>query len=66
MQKVHGAEQIAAERDIGDKENNVVSDIKAGNVCKQQWNGGEKTKQMDRIKIDTKRNLIETRKQYRS
>ena len=36
MQKVHGAEQIAAERD---KENNVVSDITVGNVCKQQWNG---------------------------
>ena len=59
MQKVHGAEQIAAERD---KENNVVSDITVGNVCKQQWNEGEKTKQIDRIKLDTKLNLIETRK----
>ena len=39
MQKVHGAEQIAAERD---KENNVVSDVTADNECKQQWNGGEK------------------------
>ena len=33
VQKVHGAKQMAAERD---KENNVVSDITAGNVCKQQ------------------------------
>ena len=33
VQKVHGAEQMAAERD---KENNVVSDITVGNVCKQQ------------------------------
>jgi len=32
VQKVHGAEQMAAERD---KENNVVSDITVGNVCKQ-------------------------------
>ena len=47
-------------------ENNVVSDITAGNVCKQQWNGVEKTKQIDRIKLDTKLNLIETRKQCRS
>ena len=39
MQKVHGVEQMAVERD---KENNVVSDIMVGNVCKQQWNGGEK------------------------
>ena len=38
-QKVHGAEQMAAEQD---KENNVVSDITVGNVCKQQWNGGAK------------------------
>jgi len=30
VQKVHGAEQMAAERD---KENNVVSDITVGNVC---------------------------------
>ena len=41
MQKVHGAEQMAAERD---KESNVVSDITVGNVYKQQWNGGEKNK----------------------
>ena len=35
VQKVHGAEQMAAERD---KENNVVSDIRptVGNVRKQQ------------------------------
>ena len=66
MQKVHGAEQIAAERDKENKENNVVSDIMVGNVCKQQWNGGEKTKQIDRIKLDTKLNLIETRQQCRS
>ena len=64
MQKVHGAEKMTAARD---KENNVVSDVKVGNVCKQQWNGGEKkTKQIDRIKLDTKLNLIETRKQCRS
>jgi len=42
VQKVHGAEQIAAERDKENKENNVVSDITVGNVCKQQWNGGKK------------------------
>jgi len=36
VQKVHGAEQIAAERDKENKENNVVSDIRVGNVCKQQ------------------------------
>jgi len=61
VQKVYGAEQMAAERD---KENNVVSDITVGNVCKQQWNGGEK--KQNRIKLDTKLNLIETRKQCRS
>ena len=33
VQKVHGAEQMAAELD---KESNVVSDITVGNVCKQQ------------------------------
>ena len=59
MQKVHGAEQMTVERD---KENNVVSDITAGNMCKQQWNGGEKRKQIDRIKLDTKLILIQTRK----
>ena len=32
VQKVHGAEQIAKERD---KESSVVSDITVGNVCKQ-------------------------------
>jgi len=66
VQKVHGAEQIAAERDKENKENNVVSDVTVGNVCKQQWNGGEKAKQIDGIKLDTKLNLIETRKQCRS
>ena len=30
MQKVHGAEQIAAERDKENKENNVVSDVTVG------------------------------------
>ena len=32
VQKVHGAEQIAKERD---KESNVVSDITVGKLCKQ-------------------------------
>ena len=40
--------QMAAERD---KENNVVSDITVGNVCKQQWNGGEKNKTNRQNKI---------------
>jgi len=31
VQKVHGAEQMAEEQD---KENNVVSDITVGDVCK--------------------------------
>ena len=60
MQKVHGAEQIAAERDKENKENNVVSDITVGNVCKQQWNGGEKNKtnrqNKTRYKTEFKRN----------
>ena len=65
MQKVHGAEQIAAERD---KENNVVSDITVGRLmCVNSSETAEKkTKQIDRIKLDTKLNLIETRKQCRS
>ena len=41
MQKVHGAEQMAAERD---KENNVVSDITVGNVCKQSETAEKKSK----------------------
>jgi len=63
VQKVHGAEQIAAERD---KENNVVSDVTADNECKQSETAEKKTKQIDKIKLDTKLNLIETRKQCRS
>jgi len=63
VQKVHGAEQMAAERD---KENNVVSDITVGNVCKQSETAEKKAKQIDGMKLDTKLSLIGTRKQCRS